>query len=119
MGNMFELSRSSLTLSSAFTLIFAFCYFGEKVTSAFDELHESINQCHWYLFPLEMKKYLTTILMISGKPVHMRAFASFNCTLHTFKLVSFFLSTKENHQIFLMKFISFRLLMHHISILQL
>lgn len=86
-GNIMELIRSLMLLSSTYLWIFGFCYFGEQVTSAFNDLHKTVYLCDWYSFPLKIRKFIPTILLNAQQPVHMRGFASFNCTLQTFKTV--------------------------------
>lgn len=86
-GNIAELIRSLMLLLSTYMWIFGFCYFGERVTSAFNDLHKTVYLCDWYSFPLKIRKYIPNILLSAQQPVHMHGFASLHCTLQTFKTV--------------------------------
>lgn len=85
-GILIDVIRSFIVLCSALGWIYIFCHFGNKVTSAYQELNESIYLCDWHLFPMEIRKYLPILIMIVQKPIYMRGFG-FNCTLETFKTV--------------------------------
>ena len=84
---MVEFLRSLVILSAVYSWSLQFCYFGDKVTTAFDDLNETIYQCDWYLFPMEMRKYIPAILRMAQEPVQMHAFGTYHCTLETLKTV--------------------------------
>lgn len=65
------------------------CYFGDEVTYHFGAIDESINQCTWYLFPLEMQQFLPMMIILAQKPVYVGEFGKIHCTRTTYKNVSF------------------------------
>lgn len=88
MGEVSDFLHSFMMMSSAFFWMFGFNFFGSRVTTAFEDLSESVYQCDWYLLPFDMRKHITTILAMAQKPVHMHVFAGYHCTLETFKNAS-------------------------------
>lgn len=74
-------------LMITYVWLFVLCYFGDQVTSAFENLHESIYMCDWHLFPLELKKYITPMLLLAHENVYMHGFYEFDCTLQVFEQV--------------------------------
>lgn len=83
-----ELFQGAMALSASYIWLFVFCYFGEKVTGAFDKLSDCIYQTDWYRFPVELRKYVVIMLLFAQKPVYMLAFKKFQCTLRTFEQVN-------------------------------
>lgn len=84
MGNLPELFCSALVLDSAYYVAFIYCYFGNKVTSAFEGIHKCIYLCDWKNFPLDMQKYIPMKMMIAKQNVYMRTFSQVHCTFQTF-----------------------------------
>lgn len=78
----------------AFSNLFAFCYFGERVTSAFDDLSKVIYQCEWESFPHEIQRILPVIMLNTQDPIFLRAFDRTPCTRETFKRVKKKIPTK-------------------------
>lgn len=69
--------------------LFTICYFGDEVTTHFDAVNESINQCAWYSFPLKIQKNMPMMIRLAQKPVYIGTFAEIHCTRETFKTVKF------------------------------
>ncbi|XP_031622113.1 odorant receptor 94b-like [Contarinia nasturtii] len=67
--------------------LFMVCYFGEELTTAFEELTNEIYRCEWNLFPNCVQRILPIVLQISQQPVQIKGFASFVCSRDTFKKV--------------------------------
>lgn len=89
MGNIIEFLHSMMGLSVGYVTTFIFCYFGEKITTAFANIHDSMYQCDWSSFPIKIRKYMPTMLIIANQPVCMKGFANFNCTLTTYQKVTY------------------------------
>lgn len=86
--DMLELVRSTMTLICCFECLLFFCYFGQRVTSAFSSLSEFIYTLDWQSFPIGMQKYISLIMQYSQKPVYIRGLGSIHCTLEVFQKVT-------------------------------
>lgn len=64
------------------------CELGERLSNAMEEIKDSIGQFNWYLFPIEIRKVLPTILIGVQQPVEIRFFGSISCNRESFKKVS-------------------------------
>lgn len=94
----------------AYLWIFCICFFGERVTNAFEDLEHTVYQCDWYLFPREIQKFVPTIMINVQQPVNIRIFGKFNCTLRTFKqVISFYFQIKTFNEFGLL-YISFQII---------
>lgn len=67
--------------------MFLFCYFGEVVTTAFEELSDEIYQCDWDTFSYKIRRILPNIMLVAQEPVHIQAHGGIRCTRDTFKKV--------------------------------
>ena len=72
----------------SFNLVLISCEFAEKVTTAFEDIDDEINQLHWYLYPYEVRKFLPTIMITVQDTVNVECFGSIPCNRETFKNVS-------------------------------
>lgn len=110
-----DFTRAAVMMTYSYTGLFLLCYYGDKVTSTFEDLRDFIYLSDWQLFPLEMQKYMPIMLMFAHEMVYMHAFAEIHCTLQTFEQVIFisycFLHYFKIHGIF-------RLLRPHTATLQ-
>lgn len=70
------------------TELFILCYFGDRVTQSFEEIGESIYQQVWYLYPIEVRRKLPSIISVAQIPLYVTAFSVISCTLEYFKVVS-------------------------------
>lgn len=73
-------------LINSFIGIFIICDFGEKFETAFRKIQ--INRLDWYLLSCDTQKLLSTILIITQKPLALNIFGSISCNRITFKTVS-------------------------------
>lgn len=65
------------------------CELMEKISSEFDDINDAINQFHWYLLPLQIRKMLPIVMMSSQETVGFECFGSFNVSRELFeKLVN-------------------------------
>lgn len=73
------LSCFIIVLSSIASL----CFFGNRVTARFEEINDAIYDFHWENLPLEFKKLLPTMMIISQKNVYIQGHMKLRCT-HAF-----------------------------------
>ena len=73
----------------SFVVMFIYCDFGERISCGFEAVHNGIEECDWYLFPIEMQKMLL-IIMAADEPIVLKGFANVVMTRETFKKVVFF-----------------------------
>lgn len=67
---------------------FICCEVGKRITNAFYELSNVIDQLDWYLLPIEMRKVLLMIMIDAAKPVQLIGFGRISSTRETFKKVN-------------------------------
>lgn len=63
------------------------CNLGEMVTTAFDELDESIYGLSWHLWPLRLQKHIIPVLIAIQRPVVFKGLFALDCSRDTFKRV--------------------------------
>lgn len=73
----------------AFGVIFSICEFGQQLSNRFDEIHSSIWEMDWFLFPIKNQKMLTVVLAIAQQPSRVVAFGNVAVTRETCKSVIF------------------------------
>lgn len=64
------------------------CNYGEKVATAFAELHESIYNISWHLCPEKHKKNIVIMLTLAEKPFYFKGIFKLNVSHETFKKVN-------------------------------
>ena len=69
-----------------FVITFVYCDSGEKISGGFEAVHDAIEECDWYRFPIEMQKMLLTI-MIADELVVVNGFANVVLNRESFKKV--------------------------------
>lgn len=67
--------------------LYMVCSFGDRVTNRFVEINDLMYSSVWYLYPIKLRKYPYMVILIANKPVYLKAYPSFYCTLETFKKV--------------------------------
>lgn len=76
-------------LQMSLGLAFLCCELGQRITNAFDDIDEVLLvELNWYLFPIEIKKILPTILINTQEVVALHCFGSIVCGRESFKDVS-------------------------------
>lgn len=75
-------------LGYSFVFVFIASEFGHSISTAFIEIDYEIGQFDWYKFPMEMRKILPILLMVTQKPLTLEVFGSITCERETFKKVS-------------------------------
>lgn len=71
----------------AFGLVLISCELGEQTTNAFGGIGNEMRQYDWYLYPLELQRLYSSLLVISQRPVHLECFGSYACLRDSFKKV--------------------------------
>lgn len=61
---------------------------GQRITDAFDNIDEVLNELDWYLLPIDTKKILPLILINTQDIVALKCFGSILCGREAFKNVS-------------------------------
>lgn len=75
--------------SFAFATVFMICELGQRMIDAFDNnVYFEMSRFDWYLFPIEIKRILPTIILMAQKPVSLECFGGILCTREVFKSVS-------------------------------
>lgn len=88
MGLISEAYRNCQPMIVATTQCFLYCWFGEDVTTSFDNVGDIAFMADWLQYPAEFHKGIQMIIHISQKPVYMRGFSTIYCTRDVFKKVS-------------------------------
>lgn len=84
---------NALSRLCMFLPIFALiCNLGEMVTTAFEDMNETVYAMAWNLYPLDLRKYFILILAATQQPIIMEGIFSLDCSRTTFKRVSFFIN---------------------------
>lgn len=90
--------KLSVEMFWAFGSIFIACELCESVSNAFIEVNDVVNQFDWYLFPIQVKRLLPTIIMNKQQPVNFECFGSIRFSRETFKKVSvLYMYTNHNY----------------------
>lgn len=91
-----ELTMALILQFWSLLMIFFFCILGEMVTNQFEMFNDELNQCNWYVLPLELQKIMIIVMVNAQRETVIRGFGNILCTRQTFKKVErFFLSTKS------------------------
>lgn len=69
------------------TVLFIFCYCGNRVTDSFEQISVAAYNSIWYMYPMEMRKKLPTIIQMAEKPIYITGLSLIVCSLETFKVV--------------------------------
>lgn len=67
--------------------VFIACELGQRMTDAFDEINDTLDQSNWYLLPIEFQRILPMIMVNAQQPVFLECFGSIGCTRDVFKNV--------------------------------
>lgn len=79
---------AALMLQMSIGLTFFACELGQRITNAFDNVDEALNELDWYLFPIGVKKMLAMIMGNTQEIVALKCFGSMVCGRDVFKNVS-------------------------------
>lgn len=70
--------------------VFVACEIGQRLTDAIYEIVFEFDQLNWYLFPIEIRRMLPTIMMNTQKPIAMGCFGIAVGSRDQFKQVNSF-----------------------------
>lgn len=71
----------------AFVLIFATCELGEMVNGQFNMFNVKLNQCDWYLLPVDIQRIFVLTLVNSQNPITFCAYGNIPCSRKSLKKV--------------------------------
>ena len=91
-----DLLATTLFMLYAFGAVFVICEVEQLQSNHFEEFIDIIEQFKWYLFPMEIKRILPTIIINTQQPVSTECFGSIACNRDTFKRVSYKATTIFN-----------------------
>lgn len=74
---------------NSFGLIFISCELGQRMSDAFNEFNDVIDQSKWYLFPNKLKRILPTIMVVSQEPFVFECFGGISCCREVFQNVRY------------------------------
>lgn len=74
----------------AFSILFLFCEFGERVTDRFDMFGDNLQRCDWYKLPFKMKRMYLIFLSDTQQSKNITTYANILNTRETFKKVIFY-----------------------------
>lgn len=80
--------------------LFIYCYFGDQMTSRFENIQSTLYLCQWYLLPNKLEKSIPMILRSSQKSIYLQGFGSNSCTRETFKKVFLMLKIDNKNELF-------------------
>lgn len=87
MRSPFDAMRSIIYYLIQVIYVGFFCYFGHEVTVGFETVYDSIYQCSWDEFPVEIQKIQAVMIMNAQKPVYIQGFMNTKCSREMFKKV--------------------------------
>lgn len=88
-GEYIMIFQSFVSLIVAFSNLFVYCYFGQKINSKFAEVADASYALLWHQHPLNVQKYTILMLMRSQRPFFFTGYFIY-CSLETLKVVSDF-----------------------------
>lgn len=71
-----------------FAFVFVICEFGQKLSDGFNGIDDECGQFDWYLHSMEVQKLLPTLIIVTQKPISLKAFGSISGDRQSFKKVS-------------------------------
>ena len=69
-------------------VVLIICELGQRVSDAFQQIADTIENFNWYLFPMEIQQTLPILLMGAQQPVVLECFGSISASRETFKNVN-------------------------------
>lgn len=88
-----EIGLMALVLAIADALVaisslFVACELGQRVSDAFQEISDIVDEFNWYRFPNELNRLLPVIMAVVQKPVEVDVFGKITCCRYILKTVS-------------------------------
>lgn len=86
-SNSAELFLIVAEIMYAYFFTFTPCEIGQRITNAFDECSDTLNQFHWYLFTPGIQRMLPMIIQFTQEPIVLYCFGTKAAIRDTFKYV--------------------------------
>lgn len=67
--------------------VFLICHIGENVSTAYEKVHGATYNISWHLWPVEMQKFMSPMLLIAEQPVYFQSIIAMNCSHESFQKV--------------------------------
>lgn len=83
--------------------VFIACELGERACDMFGTVDETMDEIDWYLYPIEIKRMLPIIMIVTQKSVYIQLFGSITASRETFKRVRYthcLTNNFNNHHLF-------------------
>lgn len=74
-------------LYMSYGLVFIACELCERVSDAFNQIDEVIDQLDWYKYPPDIKRMLPVIMINAQESIVIECFGSISCSRMVFKQV--------------------------------
>lgn len=71
-----------------FGIIFVICELGQRLTNAYGQIAEEIENFEWYSFSHELQRMLPIILVVAQQPIELECFGGITGIRETLKKVS-------------------------------
>lgn len=71
-----------------FGTVCATCELGQRISNICGQIDNDFSQFNWYLFPIEVKRILPTVILYVQQPVEITFFGSFSANRELCKRVS-------------------------------
>lgn len=88
-SNLLETVALCVILVVTFICQFLLCEPCERMTMKFGMFVDELEQCDWYLLPIEMQRMYAIFLSDTQKPIKMRGYGGIKCERETSKNVQF------------------------------
>lgn len=72
---------------NSLALIIICCELSQRTSEAFEGINDILMQYKWYLFPMELKRILPTMIITAQQPILLECFGSISCCRDCFKKV--------------------------------
>lgn len=86
-GNTNGIIHSFFLIVVIVNYTFIYCYVGDRLTSKFEHLGQSIYEIKWQLLPPILQKSIQLMILSTQRPVYMDSFAGLRCTRQVFEMV--------------------------------
>lgn len=93
MHSIVDIVRLGLCLMYVLVYIGFMCFFGDEVTNGFEVINDSVYQCSWNEFPLELQKLLPTMMIIAQNLVYVHGYMNTKCTREVLQKVNILMVT--------------------------
>lgn len=80
-----------VTISEVVDVIIAVgtaCELGERTNEMFGAIDDTFNETDWYLYPIEVQRMLSAVMIVAQKPIYVELFGSVTASRETFRQVS-------------------------------